>query len=460
MPSEYIELFEIAFSVGSSECASSTAAKKMCLNEREKTFSEDSAVSERLILGAALYGTIPAMDDCDSHCEDSRLASEASEASVPRVEAKLPDRSSGWTAFEASKRSLETIEVASQPENVAPDATLPVSVGSLDSISVIPPYESAVKSYWSNGKFIKRFISEPGWLSEDLYLMDSLENSRAQGSLIHLLYRGKEIVIPAKRTIHDYIDLRHPDLKCEYDPNCKVTIRTVKELHSHYVLKHKKEYSKQTVPLKPLVLHWPNLGYSVFVQCGTCPKMISIGWTKHIFGTECGNKIPRWECVNRELNLVDICKESSVKCIDPKSFFGMCSGKTEFPRVKEGFRKSTNVDYKVRNSLRWMELGTKLGSGHRRYYACLSVSLKKIYIGSTGQKLPYRFYKHDTHRSEALEILSQADCVVTEFACVPKADIMRNYHTIKAEPEYYFVNVMKLNVGWTFVNKKIRPDVC
>lgn len=223
-----------------------------------------------------------------------------------------------------------------------------------------------------------------------------------------MMYRGHEIIIPSKRINHDNIDLFHPDIKCEYGPNCRDKIRNMKELHSHYIKKHKKDFANQTTPLKPLVLHWPSIGWNVFVQFGSCPKIINIGWTKQIFGTE---------CLNRELMLVENCKESVVKTIDAENFFRMCSEPTECLRVKENFRKSLNVDYKVRNNLRWMEFGSKFTTGYRRYYAFLFVSLKKVYIGSTGQKLQYRLYRHERQNSEALEILSQPDCIITEFAC-------------------------------------------
>lgn len=166
--SDFIELLEFAFSVGTSECASSTAAKKIRLNERETTFSEDSIpISERFMLGAALHGIVPATDNFHLNFESSGTDSEAS---VPRMEAKHPDRSSGWIAFEPSKRSLESLDIESQSEIVAPDAArskpvnATVSAGSLDSVSIIPPYQSVTDSYWADGKYIKNvpYLSRVG----------------------------------------------------------------------------------------------------------------------------------------------------------------------------------------------------------------------------------------------------------------------------------------------------------
>lgn len=104
--------------------------------------------------------------------------------------------------------------------------------------------------------------------------------------------------------------------------------------------------------------------------------------------------------------------------------------------------------------------GETISTSHRRFYAYLSPSLKRVYIRSTDLLLMYRKYYHRFQNRDVSEILSASDCIETQFAWVLKRDIAMCYDTIKAHLEYYFVNTMQLKKGWQFVNdKNIRPDI-
>lgn len=400
---------------GSSGFASSRDISMKGLGEKSNDLSYLLDVAPKQPNNAMIVGAFLLGDDVES--DDEELAEEEGRSErdyfnwsptdfIPSIYNQTTDSSDESTSdegelrstFEETRKSLEA--TCCEVPSVEPVFGSSKSIPSYEEACVtnwmnnksIPSYEEAYPTYWVNNIFVKSFVHEGGWLSKDLYLLRGLEHEKhVTKDFIQFIYKGQRIKTKARFSDDINKSAPHKDVKCPFNAKCAFnqSLNSVRDMQNHVAEKHTRELRALKRPLDPVVLNFENDGWYIYVQCGLCHKMPLFGWQRHVTISGHIGDNAKWNCLN----------------------------------------VATKADMQLRTHIKWMEEGENRSCYQHKYYAILSKSLKKLYIGSTDDSLPVRFQRHRRDNNDVYELLCQDDCLITMFGMVEIAKISIGYQS-------------------------------